>query len=151
MARKLLQIEKNTPARWLKWSRMGKIPLRNARVEHKITNGCGLTSRTRRPTLMARSVFLKWRRARWTACFIAITIIVDPAGSQQTKPAEPNVAAANRAVQSQLPFSDRQDFEDAMRGFMATTPDARNPDRYAFLKPEAPATVNPSLWRQSQL
>src|SRR5258708_21096385 len=71
--------------------------------------------------------------------------------SQQTKPAEPNVAAANRAVQSQLPFSDRQDFEDAMRGFIATTPDAANPDRWAFLKHEAPPTVNPSLWRQAQL
>jgi alkyl sulfatase BDS1-like metallo-beta-lactamase superfamily hydrolase len=94
-------------------------------------------------------VFLN-RRARWTACFIAITIIVDPAQSQ-TKPAEPNVAAANRTVQSQLPFSDRQDFEDAMRGFIATTPDAANPDRWAFLKHEAPPTVNPSLWRQAQL
>jgi len=49
--------------------------------------------------------FLNWRRARWTASFMAITIIVDPAQSQQTKPAEPNVAAANRAVQSQLPLA----------------------------------------------
>jgi alkyl sulfatase BDS1-like metallo-beta-lactamase superfamily hydrolase len=54
-------------------------------------------------------------------------------------------------VQSQLPFSDRQDFEDATREFIATTPDANNPDRYAFLKHEAPPTVNPSLWRQAQL
>jgi alkyl sulfatase BDS1-like metallo-beta-lactamase superfamily hydrolase len=50
-----------------------------------------------------------------------------------------------------LPFSDRQDFEDAMRGFIATTPDAANPDRWAFLGHEAPPTVNPSLWRQAQL
>jgi len=116
MARKVLQHRNNTPARWSKWSRLGEILLRNARVAQKITSGCGSTSRTRRPTLMARSVFLNWRRARWTACFIAITIIVDPAQSQQGKPAEPNVAAANKAVQSQLPFSDRQDFEDATRG-----------------------------------
>src|SRR5437870_6528363 len=80
----------------------------------------------------------------------AITIIVHPA-HQESKPAEPNVAAANRSVQSQLPFSDRQDFEDAMRGFIATTPDPTNPDRWAFLKHEAPPTVNPSLWRQAQL
>src|SRR5260221_12845586 len=84
------------------------------------------------------------------ACFIAITTIVHPAQSQQTKPAEPNVAA-NRAVRSQLPFSDRQDFEDAKRGFIATTPDPANPDRWAFLEHEAPPTVNPSLWRQAQL
>src|SRR5258706_12851943 len=109
------------------------------------------TSRMRRVTLMVRLALLNWRRARWTACFIAITIIVGPAQSQQTKPAEPNVAAANRAVQSQLPFSDRQDFEDATRGFIATTLDPGNPDRWAFLEHEAPPTVNPSLWRQAQL
>jgi alkyl sulfatase BDS1-like metallo-beta-lactamase superfamily hydrolase len=97
------------------------------------------------------AVLLSWRRARWTACFIAITTIVCPAQSQQTKPAESNVAAANQAVQSQRPFSGRRDFEDAMRGFIATTPDAANPDRWAFLKQEAPPTVNPSLWRQAQL
>ncbi len=95
--------------------------------------------------------FLNWRRARMTACLIAILTVVRPAQSQETKPAETIVAAANRAVQSQLPFGDRQDFEDAMRGFIATTPDPANPDRYAFLKQEAPPTVNPSLWRQAQL
>jgi alkyl sulfatase BDS1-like metallo-beta-lactamase superfamily hydrolase len=95
--------------------------------------------------------FLNWRRARMTACLIAILTVVRPAQSQETKPAATIVAAANRAVQSQLPFGDRQDFEDAMRGFIATTPDPANPDRYAFLKQEAPPTVNPSLWRQAQL
>jgi len=70
---------------------------------------------------------------------------------QSPLPAEPQVAAANRAVLAQLPFSDRQDFEDANRGFIATTPDAQNPDRYKFLEQEAPPTVNPSLWRQAQL
>jgi len=38
-----------------------------------------------------------------------------------------------------------------MRGFVATTPDPKDPNRYAFLKQEAPPTVNPSLWRQAQL
>jgi len=54
--------------------------------------------------------------------------------AQTPKPAEPAVAAANRAVLSQLPFADRQDFEDATNGFIATTPDARNPTMYDFLK-----------------
>ena len=40
---------------------------------------------------------------------------------QAPKPAEPGVAARNRAL-SELPFSDRQDFDDAMRGFVATVP-----------------------------
>lgn len=51
--------------------------------------------------------------------------------AQDAKPAQPDVAAANRAVQAQLPFDDRQDFEDANRGFIATV--AANPDPYAFL------------------
>src|SRR5262249_14733401 len=72
------------------------------------------------------------------------------------------VAAANRAVQSRLPFADHADFEDADRGFIATIPDALvtgpagnvvwSQKDYAFLdKDEAPDTVNPSLWRISQL
>src|SRR5258708_25900090 len=100
MAGKVLEYRTNTPARWWKGSRLGEILLRNARVAQKITSGCGSTRRTRRPTLMARSVFLNWRRARWTACFIAITIIVDPAQSQQAKAAEPHVAAPHQADQS---------------------------------------------------
>src|SRR5258707_2494116 len=100
---------------------------------------------------MVRLALMNWRRAQRTVCLIAITTIVHPAQSQQAKPAEPKVAAANQAVLSQLPFSDRQDFEDAKRGFVATTPDAANPDRWAFLEHEAPPTVNPSLWRQAQL
>lgn len=59
------------------------------------------------------------------------------------------------------PFSDRTDFDDADRGFVAapasgavTAADGRvvwDHDSYSFLDGEAPATVNPSLWRQSQL
>jgi len=100
---------------------------------------------------MIRLALLNWQQAQRTACFIALTTIVHPAQSQQAKPAEPKVAVANQAVQSQLPSGDRQDFEEAMRGFIATTPDVANPDRWAFLAHEAPPTANPSLWRQAQL
>src|SRR6266849_4428886 len=59
-------------------------------------------------------------------------------------------------------FDDRRDFEDAARGFIATRPEAAivhetgrtiwNLGPYAFLENEtAPATVNPSLWRQARL
>ena len=71
--------------------------------------------------------------------------------AQAPRAAEPDVVARNRAVLSELPFSDRQDFDDAMRGFVATVPDAQNPERYQFLSAEAPPTVNPSLWRLAQL
>src|SRR6267154_927231 len=112
------------------------------------TTGASMQHNDKREDLMVLA-FLNWRRM--TACLIAIMTVVRPAQSQQTKSAEPNVAAANQAVQSRLPFSDRQDFDDAMRGFIATTPDPANPDRWAFLEREAPPTVNPSLWRQAQL
>lgn len=79
-----------------------------------------------------------------------------------TKNAQPQVAAANAAVLSELPFSDRQDYVDAECGFIASLPDATIQNSagrqvwsiadYAFLKEDqVPATVNPSLWRQSQL
>jgi alkyl sulfatase BDS1-like metallo-beta-lactamase superfamily hydrolase len=80
----------------------------------------------------------------------------------QSRDAEPATRAANEAFATSLPFSDRGDFDDARRGFIATLPDgviagpggrpAFDTKPYGFLqKDEAPATVNPSLWRQAQL
>lgn len=82
--------------------------------------------------------------------------------SAQSKDAEPATRAANEAFVKSLPFSDRADFDDVKRGFIATVPDgviagiggkpAWDTKPYAFLqKDEVPATVNPSLWRQAQL
>lgn len=91
-----------------------------------------------------------WLAGLLTVCFIAVTGI-NPSHAQSAKPALPDIAAANRAVRSQLPFGDRQDFKDATRGFIATSPDPQN-QAYAFVnRGPAPATVNPSLWRQAQL
>jgi len=76
------------------------------------------------------------------------------------KPATEAVAAQHRQLLDSLPFSDVQDFEDARRGFIAALEpgvvqaDGRvvwDNDAYGFLAGEAPATVNPSLWRQSAL
>lgn len=72
-------------------------------------------------------------------------------GTQAAKPAEPDVARANRALVPPLAFDNRQDFDDAQRGFIATLPDPSGRDRYAFLKGDAPPEVNASLWRQAQL
>src|SRR5262249_40917735 len=82
--------------------------------------------------------------------------------AQQPRDAEPSTVAAQEAVRRGLPFADRADFEDARAGFIATLPDAHidsggprptwSMRPYAFLNaPEAPPTVNPSLWRQAQL
>jgi alkyl sulfatase BDS1-like metallo-beta-lactamase superfamily hydrolase len=80
----------------------------------------------------------------------------------EPKDASPITAALNRAVLDALPFADKQDFEDARQGFVATLPEVeiRNDQGrvvwtlrdYAFLADEhAPDTVNPSLWRQARL
>lgn len=90
-------------------------------------------------------------RRRLVALAMALTGAVPALQAQTRKPAEPGVAAANRQVLTELPFADRQDFDDAMRGFVATTPAGSTPDRYGFLSGEAPDTVNPSLWRLAQL
>jgi alkyl sulfatase BDS1-like metallo-beta-lactamase superfamily hydrolase len=87
---------------------------------------------------------------RFLPLVLAMAVSVS-AGAQESKPAEADIAAANRAVLAQLPFADRQDFEDATRGFIATTPDPQN-QAYAFVNDRpAPPTVNPSLWRQAEL
>ncbi len=86
---------------------------------------------------------------------LALGLLVSSAASAQTsaapKPAEPSVRTSNRVVLSELPFADRQDFDDAMRGFVATVPNSAGPQQYQFLEGDAPDTVNPSLWRLAQL
>lgn len=77
------------------------------------------------------------------------------------KPASASTAAHNAAVLATLPFADRSDFEMASKGLVAAfegdIKDAngailRSSTVYDFLNAEeAPATVNPSLWRQAQL
>ncbi|MCH7743856.1 MAG: MBL fold metallo-hydrolase [Proteobacteria bacterium] len=79
-----------------------------------------------------------------------------------TKPATATTRAVQQSFKDKLDFSNRQSFEDAKRGFIATidpiTIAHDRSDRAAFdlsqmhfLKDEAPDTVNPSLWRQAQL
>jgi alkyl sulfatase BDS1-like metallo-beta-lactamase superfamily hydrolase len=95
---------------------------------------------------------------------VALALSSPAPGHAQTasRDAEPATRAANDAFVKALPFSDRADFDDAKRGFIATLPDgviagpggrpAFDTKPYAFLqKDEVPATVNPSLWRQAQL
>jgi len=78
------------------------------------------------------------------------------------KPAHSATRAAHREIAGSLPFSDRQDFEDATRGLVAPAPrkltNAQgrvvwDTEIYDFVDDHetAPDTVNPSLWRQAQL
>ena len=60
-----------------------------------------------------------------------------------------------------LDYTDRQDFEDADRGFVGTLDDpvikaadghvVWDCSKYDFIAGDAPATANPSLWRQGKL
>ena len=87
-----------------------------------------------------------------------------PKGTPKETPkdASPSVVALQDAMLNALPFSDTRDFDDASRGFLGTLENAEitNPQGrvvwslkpYGFLSEQtAPATVNPSLWRQSRL
>ncbi|OZI30938.1 hypothetical protein CAL29_23555 [Bordetella genomosp. 10] len=80
----------------------------------------------------------------------------------QPKPAHPVTAKLNASLKEALNFKDVQDFEDARHGFIGTLdePVIRNArgemvwdmTRYGFLEDEdAPASVNPSLWRLARL
>ncbi|RDI53413.1 alkyl/aryl-sulfatase [Nocardia mexicana] len=71
------------------------------------------------------------------------------------------IVEQQQRVTAELPFSDTTDQADADRGFIAalepgvvTDADGNvvwDSDSYSFLQGSCPATVNPSLWRQSGL
>ena len=91
-----------------------------------------------------------------------------PAPKPPAEPGKPNGAtdatkAANEALLNELPFADAQSFADAKKGLIAPLPSSLikgeagntiwDPTQYDFIEEgvAAPDTVNPSLWRQSQL
>ena len=81
----------------------------------------------------------------------------------EAKAATQYTQQVNQNYAKSLPFSDRQDFDDAQRGFIAPLLDEgilrdangkpyyRGEDYKFDINAPAPETVNPSLWRQSQL
>lgn len=99
--------------------------------------------------------------ARATPGCVAISVgrVTEP--DLSSKPASVATTAANAEVGQQLPFEDRTDFELARRGRLATTSRRQitsagggvtwDLDSWEFLNGDAPDSVNPSLWRQSQL
>ena len=85
----------------------------------------------------------------------------EPLGTE--KDATPITERVNKDLLKDLPFSDMEDFKNAQKGFIARgeeeIKDANgkivwSTKKFAFmqnLKKKAPATVNPSLWRQMLL
>lgn len=73
----------------------------------------------------------------------------------------PETTSANQAVAQRLPLGDQGDFEDARRGKLAEIPGGIirgaeggvvwDANELSFLQGDAPASANPSLWRQSKL
>jgi len=76
------------------------------------------------------------------------------------RPAPAAIVAEHRRLSEALPFADRQDLEDGHHGFSAALEPAVvraaggrvvwDGDSRTFVDGDAPDTVNPSLWRQSQ-
>jgi alkyl sulfatase BDS1-like metallo-beta-lactamase superfamily hydrolase len=84
------------------------------------------------------------------------------APKETPKAASQAVIAQHEAMLNALPFGDTADFDDAARGFLGTIENAKitssqgrvvwSLEPYGFMSEAvAPATVNPSLWRQARL
>ena len=80
---------------------------------------------------------------------------------EKPKPATLFTQKANEQVYNSLDFSDKAEWDDAKRGFIATVDSGlvyneqgklvvRESD-YDFIKGKAPVTVNPALWRHAQI
>jgi alkyl sulfatase BDS1-like metallo-beta-lactamase superfamily hydrolase len=107
------------------------------------------------------------------SCFAVLVVLAACDGSQRppagdsAADADGHVAAtavtarANAAVAAALPLGETTAFDDARRGFVATDDPLRVEDAtgrviwdrpaYDFVTGPAPASVNPSLWRQAEL
>jgi alkyl sulfatase BDS1-like metallo-beta-lactamase superfamily hydrolase len=88
-------------------------------------------------------------------------VAAPPTPDTSAKPASAATVAAQKAVAGTLPAEDGRDADFAQRGFIATRSDPiiRNAQgkpvfnlaAYDFVSGPAPATVNPSLWREMTL
>jgi alkyl sulfatase BDS1-like metallo-beta-lactamase superfamily hydrolase len=95
---------------------------------------------------------------------VSILLAANTYATTEAKPASKFTIDANQAVLKSLNFSDKQDFENAQRGFISTpdvltiTDKKGNPvwdleeyKKYISIDKASPDSVNPSLWRNAQL
>lgn len=97
------------------------------------------------------------------AGLLSSTALTPLFAQEAPKEATASTKQANDALYNQLPFSDNTDFTNAHKGFIVAIPTdvikgeqgnvVWDPQKYAFIKEgdKSPDSVNPSLWRQSQL
>lgn len=97
-------------------------------------------------------------------CCLCFSISTATYSAKSPQPASQTTMMKNNALLTELPFSDQTSFNSAKRGFMAPLPDDGiikdangkiiwDLSKFNFIQEgkNAPDTVNPSLWRQSQL
>lgn len=105
---------------------------------------------------MSRREWVFWCAAVWV-----LSACSGEGPSTEAGQASEYTQAKNSRLAQSLPLDEQQAFEDARRGLIAA-PDSLvvkdeegrviwSLQQYAFLKGEAPETVNPSLWRQARL
>jgi alkyl sulfatase BDS1-like metallo-beta-lactamase superfamily hydrolase len=110
-------------------------------------------------------------RARRVALLVALAATLAAAAAAEGKEAAApdtqakaptrQTLAANKAFAAGLDLAEQRDFADATRGFIASLADpviksdkgetVWDQSRFAFIEGDAPASVNPSLWRQERL
>ncbi|MDR3269238.1 MAG: MBL fold metallo-hydrolase [Tannerella sp.] len=99
---------------------------------------------------------------RFFAALTAISLVTSASVFAQTdKTATPFTVQINQAEYHRLDFSDSTDYREATRGFIAAPESdiilnkegapATSLKQYDFIKGEAPATVNPALWRHAKI
>jgi alkyl sulfatase BDS1-like metallo-beta-lactamase superfamily hydrolase len=103
---------------------------------------------------------------QFVAALLGAALLASAPAFAQTTPIPSKAATAttervNEAARKAMAMNDKQDREDAMRGKLAELKDPLvkaadgrvvwDTQRYSFIKGDAPATVNPSLWRQQML
>jgi alkyl sulfatase BDS1-like metallo-beta-lactamase superfamily hydrolase len=95
-----------------------------------------------------------------TAALASCKPVAQATAAEAAGEVTPSVQRANAAVAKAIDLSDPASFADARRGFIGA-PEGQIKDAdgiliwdfaaFAFVQGEAPATVNPSLWRQALL
>jgi alkyl sulfatase BDS1-like metallo-beta-lactamase superfamily hydrolase len=100
-------------------------------------------------------------KTAWLASLAIAANAAAQAPDLSVKPASPHTAAANKAFAATRDVVGKQEFEDATRGLVGrlAKPEIKDADgnvvwdgdKQEFLKGDAPATVNPSLWLASTL
>jgi alkyl sulfatase BDS1-like metallo-beta-lactamase superfamily hydrolase len=101
------------------------------------------------------------KHSRLALAILSLALLPAARAHDAPKPATPATAAANQAFGAALDLAHPQDARNASRGLIARldTPVVTNAKgetvwdgrQFAFIQGDAPASVNPSLWRQEKL